>query len=61
MSKQVVTIGVANDKEKNVEVDELKNWTPKNVNYFRDTVYFKYDGIFYSMGRIDYDKIFSKN
>ena len=36
-----VKIGVANEAEINLGIDELKKWTPKNINYFGDTVYFK--------------------
>ena len=60
MSKQTVTIGVANEKEKNIDVEELKTWVPKNISYFSDTVYFKQDNVYYSMKRLDYDKIFTK-
>lgn len=60
MIKQTIAVGVANEKEKNIEVDELKNWSPKNISYFSDTVYFKHDGVFYSMKRMDYDKIYPK-
>ena len=54
-----VKIGVANESEINLEIDEVKKWTPKNVNYFGDTVYFKNDKKYYSMKRVDFDKIFN--
>jgi hypothetical protein len=60
MTKQTVNVGVANEKEKNIDVEELKTWSPKNVIYFSDTVYFKHDGTYYSMKRLDYDKLFPK-
>ena len=44
-----VKIGVANEAEINLGIDELKKWTPKNINYFGDTVYFKNDKKYYSM------------
>ena len=53
-----VKIGVANEAEINLEIDEVKKWIPKNVNYFGDTVYFKNDKKYYSMKRVDFDKIF---
>ena len=54
-----VKIGVANEAELNLGIDELKKWTPKNINYFGDTVYFKNDKKQYSMKRVDFDKIFN--
>ena len=60
MTKQTVNVGVANEKEKNIDVEELKTWSPKNVSYFSDTVYFKHDGTYFSMKRLDYDKLFPK-
>ena len=54
-----VTVGVANETEKNLPIDEVQKWTPKNVNYFGDTVYFKNDKTYYSMKRLDFDKIFN--
>lgn len=60
MSKETVMIGVANESEKYIEVDELKTWEPKNVNYFSDVVYFSNDKIYYSMKRVTFDQIFKK-
>lgn len=54
-----VKVGVANETEKNLKVEDLKTWTPKNVNYFGDTVYFKHDKVYYSMKRMDFDKIYN--
>ena len=54
-----VKIGVANEAEINLGIDELKKWTPKNINNFGDTVYFKKDKKYYSMKRVDFDKIFN--
>jgi len=54
-----VKVGVANETEKNLPIDEVQKWTPKNVNYFGDTVYFKNDKTYYSMKRLDFDKIFN--
>lgn len=57
---QMITIGVANEGQINVSIDDLKTWVPKNINYFSDTVYFKADNKFYSMKRLDFTKIFTK-
>jgi hypothetical protein len=51
---------VANETEKNFDVEILKTWEPKNINYFGDTVYFKNGDTYYSMKRQDFDKIFKK-
>lgn len=60
MSKETVMVGVANESEKYIEVDELKTWEPKNINYFSDVVYFSNDKIYYSMKRTTFDQIFKK-
>lgn len=60
MTKQTLSVGVANETEKNFDVEILKTWEPKNINYFGDTVYFKHEETYYSMKRQDFDKIFKK-
>lgn len=60
MTKKTVTIGIANEKEKNFEVETVATWKPTNVTFASDTVYFKHDKVFYSMKRLDYDSIFKK-
>jgi len=60
MNKEIISVGVANEKEKSIEIEELKTWSPKNINYFSDTVYFKHGDTYYSMKRLDYDKIFNQ-
>jgi len=60
MTKQTISVGVANEKEKNFDIEELKSWNPKNINYFSDTVYFKHEDTYFSMKRQDFDKIFKK-
>lgn len=58
MSKEMVKVGIANDGEKNLEIEELMKWEPKNVNYFGDVVYFKYEDKYYTMKVVDFRKIF---
>ncbi len=53
-------LGVANEGEKSFEIEVLKTWQPKNVNYFSDVVYFSNDKIYYSMKRVLFDQIFKK-
>lgn len=60
MTKLTVSVGVANETERNFDVEILKTWEPKNINYFSDTVYFKHEDTYYSMKRQDFDKIFKK-
>ena len=59
MTKQTVSVGIANEKETNMDVEELKTWVPKNISYFGDVVYFKNDKTYYSMKRLNFDKIFN--
>jgi hypothetical protein len=60
MAKESVMVGVANEGEKSFDVEELKTWQPKNINYFSDVVYFSNDKIYYSMKRTTFDQIFKK-
>lgn len=60
MTKQTVSVGIANEAERNFDIEILKTWQPKNINYFSDTVYFKNEDTYYSMKRQDFDKIFKK-
>lgn len=55
----MIKVGVANDKEKSFTVSDLKKWTPTKINYFRDVVYFKYDGVYYSMKITDFKTIYN--
>ena len=61
MAKEFVTIGIANEGTTNLETDIVKTWKPTNISRFKDTVYFKSDGTYYSMKREDYVKIFNEN
>ena len=60
MAKESVMVGIANESEKSIEVEVLKTWEPKNVNYFSDVVYFSNEKIYYSMKRATFDQIFKK-
>lgn len=53
-------VGVANEGERSFEVETLKTWQPKNINYFSDVVYFSHDKVYYSMKRVVFDQIFKK-
>ena len=56
---EVVKVGVANSKQINLEVDVLKTWIPKDINYISTTVLFKHDSVYYSMTRDDFKKIYN--
>lgn len=57
---EIVKIGIANVGEKNLKVEEVSKWEPKNIVYSGDTVFFKYENVFYSMNVSDFRKIFVK-
>lgn len=55
-----IKVGVANDKERLMVVEELKQWEPKDIHYFGEIVYFKNEGKYYNMKTIDFKTIFNK-
>jgi hypothetical protein len=59
MSKELVRVGFANEGERNLEVDLVKEWKPKNVNYIGDTVFFKNGDTYFSMKTVDFKRIFN--
>ena len=54
-----VKVGFANESEKNLKVEDVSKWTPKNVTYMGDTVFFKNEDAFFSMKTVDFNKIFN--
>jgi hypothetical protein len=58
-TKEVINVGIANEGEISLDVDIVKTWTPKNINYFGDVVFFKQDKTYYSMKRADFKRIFN--
>jgi len=58
--RKMVSVGIANDKETNMEEDVLCLWEPKDIIYSGLTVFFKYDDTYYSMKREDFIRIFNK-
>lgn len=60
MIKEMVAVGVANEKETNMEIDVVSLWEPKNIIYSSQTVFFKCDDKYYSMNLIDFKRIFNK-
>jgi len=55
---EVVKVGVANSGEKNLEVDIVEKWEPKEINYIGTTVFFKHIDTFFSMTRDDFKRVF---
>ena len=60
MGKEIVSVGIANEGETNLDVEVLKTWEPKNIEHIGTTVFFKHDKTYYSMKREDFKKIFNK-
>jgi len=58
MTKETVSVGIANEGELNLDIDVVKAWVPKEVNAFGDTVFFRNDTTFVSMKRTDFVKFF---
>lgn len=58
---EMIKIGVANDTEKNMSLEELSKWVPTNIHMFGDTAYFKHDKVYYSMTINDFNKLYKKN
>lgn len=55
-----VLVGVANQNEKSMKVDDIQDWEVEKVSYVGTSTYFKIkeeDG-FYSMDRGDFNEIF---
>ncbi len=57
--KELVRIAIANEGEKPFDVEVVKTWEPKNINYFSDVVYFKVEKTYYSMKSVEFKKIFN--
>ena len=59
MSKEMIKVGVANQKERNMDVEEIKQWVPKDIHYIGTIALFKHDDTYYSMTREDFTRIFN--
>tara|TARA_R110000803_G_scaffold50779_1_gene105289 strand:+ start:721 stop:921 length:201 start_codon:yes stop_codon:yes gene_type:complete len=60
MEKKNVLVGVANQSEQSMKVEDIKDWTPEKISYVGTTAYFKdKDGkLFYSMERNEFNSVF---
>jgi len=59
-TKQTVKIGVANEGERNISVDDLLKHEPKKITYSGQQVFFEHDGKFISMKRVEFKEFFKK-
>lgn len=55
----IVKVGFANDGEQNLKVEVVEKWTPKNITYVGDTVFFKNGDSYFSMKTIEFKRIFN--
>lgn len=55
----MVKVGFANDGEYNLKTEHVAKWTPKNITYVGDTVFFKNGDSYFSMKREDFKRIFN--
>lgn len=55
-----ITLAVANEGERNFDIELVRGWEPKKISYMGSTVFFEYDGTFYSMNTIDFKQLFNK-
>ncbi len=39
MAKESIKIGIANLGETNIDLDIVKEWNPKDINYFSNVVF----------------------
>ena len=56
----VVKVGIANNGEQVMEIKIVEKWEPTKITYISDTVFFKFEGKYYSMKTIDFKNIFNK-
>ena len=59
-TKQTITVGVSNQGERNITVDELLKYEPKKITYTGGQVLFEHNGVFLLMGTSDFKQIFNK-
>lgn len=56
--KKNVLVGVANQNEQSMKIDDIKDWEPTKISYVSNTTYFKVDDTFYSMLTSEFREIF---
>ncbi len=60
MAKEMIKVGVGNEKERNMDVEDIKNWIPKKISYIGPVALFKVEDIYYTMNREDFKRIYNK-
>lgn len=58
MNKKVI-VAIANQGQKTLETEKVKEWVPTEITNAGDSVYFKHEDTYYSMKRVDFKKIFN--
>jgi hypothetical protein len=58
MEKRNVLVGVANQSEQSMKIEDIKDWEPTKVSYVSNTAYFKVDDTFYSMVSSEFKELF---
>ena len=53
-----IMVGVANEGELSIYIEIIKKWKPTDIVYFINVVFFKEDKSYYSMKKLDFDKLF---
>lgn len=59
MAKEIIKVGIANEGETNLEIEIVRGWEPKNIEYIGTTVFFKNGGTYVSMTREDFKKVYN--
>ena len=57
-----VLVGIANQSEQSMKVEDIQDWEVEKVSYVGTTTYFKQKDIdgFYSMDRAEFNEIFGQ-
>ena len=58
MNKTSVLVGVANQSEQSMKVEDIKDWNPSKISYVGTTSYFKVGDTFYSMESDEFRELF---
>lgn len=56
--KKNVLVGVANQNEQSMRIDDIKDWEPTKISFVANTTYFKVEDTFYSMVSSEFREIF---
>jgi hypothetical protein len=59
-TKQTITVGVSNQGERNMTIEELLKYEPKKITYTGSQVLFEHNDVFLLMNTSDFKQIFNK-